>query len=616
MKIINHIKIALLFGFLTGLLIGIVDILGRVFIWSFQWFELYLALFTSILIVTVIFFILSLIIELIRTFLRLKINDKILCFSVSIAFLFLYYGVALADNFFIPYDFKHPFSMTVNGTIFIISGLIFLFLFFKKNITLNMISFMQKGKIKKILTNIIFTISVFVIISFIMDVFLLYYVPTYESSKDISEYPNVILITFDSVRADHLSLYGYPLNTSPNLDKFTEQAVVFTNAISTASWSLPSYSSLVTGKYSKNHGANLRTQYLDEDELLLAEILKENGYVTVGFSGGIYTKLKYGVAQGLMTHNDRLDFFEHIHTFEKLNIRSTVNTVFPWTDEFLFKSDGEKSAEELNKEIFKWLDKNNDQTFFMYIDYNDPHTPYNLGSEFQYKFTDLTLDYSEVEEVLAKKRYANVPDFLIDYLIAIYDTEIFYLDFHIKKFFKELEELNLMDKTLIVILADHGQEFYEHGHFEHADTLYEEVIHVPLIIHYPKELNAKRIEKRISTVDILPTILDVLQIEVPEQIDGESLTPLIENKIGYSREYTLSELYGRAGKEEFLQQIALSNQYWKLIEVEPDIETLPSSLFNLMTDPQEQRNLYDVYPDKRKELQQSLAALTGADNLK
>jgi arylsulfatase A-like enzyme len=272
------------------------------------------------------------------------------------------------------------------------------------------------------------------------------------------------------------------------------------------------------------------------------------------------------------------------------------------------KQDGDKPSIEVNKGIFKWLDKNKDTPFFMFIDYTDPHGPFTLGRE--YRTTNVTRSHLELYRAyIDKKRYDDISKDIINDLINLYDPEIMYIDHHIGKLLNKMDELDIKNNTIIIITADHGIEFYEHGYFDKGETMYQEIIHVPLIFYYPKEFKPQRIEKSVSNTDIMPTILGLLKIEVPVDIDGMSLVPLVKNG-SYNRKYVASEAFGRLGIEETEQQIAIISGDWKLIEVRPKTETIPSALYNLRTDPKEQRNLYNIYTKKRNELQKYISEVT------
>ncbi|RLG16811.1 hypothetical protein DRN62_02930, partial [Nanoarchaeota archaeon] len=533
MRAVEHLKLATFTGFLVGLFLGTVDFLARIIVWSFEWFELYLSLFTSILIVMPLFTTLGLLMELVRRAVKFKFDRKrarLFYFSSSIAFLLCFYGLSIVNSFILHFKtFRDPLALKLSSLVFVFSGAVFLSLLLKGDeLASKAFSLLSYLKRKKILENYVFFVFAFIIISFFMDIFLLNYIPTLKSSEEVRNYPNVILITLDTLRADHLSLYGYPLNTTPNLDRIAEDAVVFEDAIATSSWTLPSHASIFTGRYPYHHGATARHQLLRHEEKLLAEILREKGYVTAGFVGGPFCKAKYGIAQGFMFYDDRLDFFEYWHTFDKLYIGRIFHVAFPDIDKFIFRSDGERSSEEINRRVFKWLEKNKDQTFFMFINYFDTHMPYNLGKEFKERFTNDTRSYKDVVKIFALKRNEEVSEEDVDFIASLYDTEIFHLDHHLEELFDELDELGIKNDTIIIITSDHGEEFHDHGGFGHGWTLYQEVVHVPLIIYYPKEFSPKRIEERVSLTDLFPTILDVLGMDTPENIDGVSLLPLIK----------------------------------------------------------------------------------------
>ena len=260
--------------------------------------------------------------------------------------------------------------------------------------------------------------------------------------------------------------------------------MVFENAISPSSWTLPAHSSLFTGKYIFKHNASKRHQKLDKFQITLAEILKNRGYNTAGFIGGPYCKAKYGIEQGFITYKDRLDFFEHIFTFDRFSIRNLFIFLFPSLHDFIFRTDGERTAKEINRDVVKWLKRNKKSNFFVFINYFDAHTPY-IRKEFLYLFTNDTREYNKVKRSLNTKRYGNVSKEDVEYMKDHYDAEIFYLDFYLGKLLNELQRLNLINNTIIIITADHGEEFYEHGGFEHFETLYEEVIHVCLLYTSP-----------------------------------------------------------------------------------------------------------------------------------
>lgn len=615
MKTLNNVKLAAFTGLVVGAVHGTVDIIARIAALSFEWFELYQALLIPFVAYTLGFVVLSLFIELIRRILKLNITKKTLTvfyFTTSVILLITFYPMFFINRvLLVKISFWNPISLAINFTVFFVLGILYILLNTKaKDTVYSFMNLMKKWKINKIIKNYIFGAIIFIVISLFLDLYLLNYFPNFESNADLDEYPNIILISIDSLRADHLSLYGYSLNTSPNLDEFAKDAVVFDNSIGTAPGSLASVPAILSGKYSTHHNVTLLNQELSSKLTTLPKILKAKGYNTAGFVSVVYIKAKYGFGQDFITYKDRIDFFEWAHTREEFGLRQTLEAFIPGYSS-LMKQDADKAAPELNKDVFRWLDKNKDNPFFMYIHYYDPHAPFNLGKEF--RTTNDTRDYFELEEYYKnQKRYEYVPKDVIDAVINLYDAEIMYVDQYIGKLLNKLYELDIKNNTMIIITADHGEEFYDHGYFFKSSTLYQEIIHIPLIIYYPKEFNPRRIEETVSHVDILPTILDVLGIEVPADVDGMSLVPLIKNG-SYNREFVAAEIYGRPGVEEAHYMIAIISGDWKLIELRPKIKGVPSALYNLKTDPKEQRNLYDIYVEKRNELRKYIVNVTSID---
>ncbi|MBU89916.1 hypothetical protein CMO94_00110 [Candidatus Woesearchaeota archaeon] len=624
MRFLDHIKLAGFTGLTVGMLFGVIDSMVRVMAWSFEWFELYQTLLVSAVLATLGFVIVGIFIELFGKALRLNFTKKnLLVFYVvsSILVMLLVYGeIFINFKLFDAFTRSYQPRIVVSLLFPLIVGLIYIALLTKgKEIVLYIVNYTQRKKLKVLAKNFIFVVLIFIITSFLVDIYFLNSIQNYSYNKETNEVPNVVFITLDTVRADHLSLYGYYLNTSPNIDNLAKDSVVFDNAVSPSPWTLPSHASFFSGKYLFNHNATIANQHLDNTETTLAEILRAKGYNTAGFVGGPYTKKKYGIGQGFETYKDRIDFFEYVQTFNNWGITYIITEFFPGVYKIL-GSDGFRSSEDLNKDIFAWLDKNSKQSFFMFINYFDAHDPYNLGSEFRDQFVNETKKYPDID-LWNFERYKSISEDTIYHLSRLYDTEIFFLDYHLGKFVNKLDELGIKNNTIIIITADHGEEFYDHGGFLHTQTLYEEVIHVPLIIYYPKEFKSKSIHNRVEAMAIFPTILDILDVEIPRDIDATSLLPLINNEQGYNKKYAFSELFSKPRRSDQpisanLQFKSISDDNWKIIEAEPNIEILPPSLFNLKTDPREQKNFYDVYPNKRKELQKLIASLTEDDEQK
>ena len=277
---------------------------------------------------------------------------------------------------------------------------------------------------------------------------------------------NVILISIDTLRADHLGVYGYERNTSPNIDKFSMENIRFSNHITTSASTLPSHTSMFTGLYPKNHDILSNGWVLNDSLITLAEILEEEGYETMGIiSSEQVLGSRFGISQG---------FGEYLDDANRTN------------------------ATLITKRAISWLEKNNrEDSFFLFMHYWDPHLPYNAPSEFH-----LWGNKSKV---------------------SLYDADIRYLDDNLKKLFDFLNENGFFNNTLIILTADHGEALGEKGLEGHGSPLYEMTVHVPLIIHLPGLNKKTKIEYQTSSVDLLPTILDILDIKRSLYFDGISL---------------------------------------------------------------------------------------------
>ena len=321
---------------------------------------------------------------------------------------------------------------------------------------------------------------------------------------------NVILISIDALRADHLGVYGYSKNITPNIDKIAKEGLIFANAYSQAPLTRPSISSLMTSKYPHEHGVFTNRYVLNESETTLAEILKSKKYTTAAFVGwSILHKKSFG--QGF-------DYYNNL----------TENEI--------------ENASEINKEVVSWLEKNHNNKFFIWIHYMEPHDPYGCsktdGSNKQIALTNL------LKPDLSKKD--------IDSYVTFYDDGIKCLDDEIGNFAEKLKELDLNKNTVIIITADHGEGFYEHlRYIGHGVDLYNELIKIPLIIKLPQKLN-KTVQENVESIDILPTILDVLGLEYKNEYSGSSLIPLIfgheknstvYSEINYKQLDTLDKVY-------------------------------------------------------------------------
>ena len=378
-------------------------------------------------------------------------------------------------------------------------------------------------------------------------------------SLDESEL-NILFITLDTLRADHLGCYGYDNVETPNIDRLAETGILFKNAVSQAPLTLPSHSSIFTGTYPSYHGVRDNGGfYLEAEQTTLAELLKERGWATSAFIGAFVLDSRWGLNQGF-------DFYFDDFDLSKYKVVSLDSV----------QRDGGKVTEA----FFNWLDKNPQKNFFSWIHLYDPHTPYDPPEPFKTKYSHYTW--------------------------GLYDGEIAYVDVLIGQIMDRLQEKNIQDNTLIVIVGDHGECLGEHAEYTHGFFVYDAAIMVPLIIHIPSSsLSGKQVLEIVETVDIMPTLLQLLGLSIPKEVQGKSLVPLIagdrirEERFAYSETYFPRYRYGWSPLK------CLRGPQYKYIQA-PKPE-----LYDFINDPGELNNIYHQDPrrsrlfvEKLKELQE------------
>ncbi|MEK6715283.1 MAG: sulfatase [Candidatus Omnitrophota bacterium] len=395
-------------------------------------------------------------------------------------------------------------------------------------------------------------------------------------SGNLANKYNVILISIDTLRADHLSCYGYERNTSPYIDEFSQRCALFTNAFSTSAWTVPAHASLFTGMYASRLGLvqSPRPGILPEEIKTLAEILNQSGYNTAGFHGGGYVSANFGFNRGFSTYRSKGSRFED-------NLR----------------------------DCFGWLERHKKLPFFLFLHGFNCHVPFNPPRKFDIYSKGMRSTYNtNRKSIYAWEPLKNKED--LEFIIAKYDGEIKYTDFLIKKVVQKLEELHLIEKTIIIITSDHGEEFMEHGQLGHIRTLYEELIRIPLLVYIPFINSGKKIDKVVSLVDIPATILEILDAKYKHTSDGRSLLSLIKTSTHNSTSFVISEtgkdpnknigdLPPRLGYEvpEFIRCVRTNE--WKLIL---DKDNNPIELYCISKDPKERENVCNLELSMRDEL--------------
>jgi arylsulfatase A-like enzyme/Tfp pilus assembly protein PilF len=295
---------------------------------------------------------------------------------------------------------------------------------------------------------------------------------------DFSDY-NLLLVTIDTLRADHLPAYGYTKIHTPNLDRLANESFVFEDAIAQVPMTLPSHTSILTGLLPPVHGIRDNAGFiLDPKVNTLAEILKSKNYKTAAFISAFVLDSQFGLDQGFDLYSDNFSLIQAQTDSSHLSRR----------------------AEETELEVDAWLKKNSDQKFFVWVHYYDPHDPYDPPEPYKTEFAS-----------------------------SLYDGEIAYTDHVFGKLYDLLDQLQLKEKTIVVMAGDHGEGLGEHKEQTHSLFIYNATQHVPLMIRLPKE-KPKRIKGIVSLVDVVPSVLEWLGIQPDQNLQGRSLIPMIEGK--------------------------------------------------------------------------------------
>ncbi len=393
-------------------------------------------------------------------------------------------------------------------------------------------------------------------------------VPLFTSlGSETSTRPNIILISIDTLRADHLSCYEYQRRTSPNIDALAHGGALFENAISQSNWTLPSHMSIMTSQIPRSHGIQTIEQRLPKFKVTLAEVLRNAGYTTVAFTGGYNVDARFGFDQGFDTyHGDKVYY---LTLEEKVKYGKGVRLSY------------------LLPEVLNWLSSHKDEPFFMFLHCWDTHAPYMQHEEFVEEFSPgYTGSISMVtHELVSALNSSSVeaPAEDVERIRALYDNEIRYVDTFLGRFFDAIDRWNLFEKTIIVLTSDHGDELLEHG-FGHGLFLHEPEIHVPLIVSYPHVIPAGiRVGDVVQSIDIMPTLLELAGLTYTERVEaelqGKSLSRLLER----SQHDSVAFSEGDTGRE-----ICLRTGRYKLIaSAQPDSKQRKVQLYDILRDPAE-----------------------------
>jgi arylsulfatase A-like enzyme len=376
---------------------------------------------------------------------------------------------------------------------------------------------------------------------------------------------DVVLIVLDTTRADRLSIYGHTRPVSPNLEEFARDSVVYERAWSPASWTLPSHASLLTGQYPTAHGARItpftdatstgeNPAHLREDAVTLAELLRERGYRAAAFAGAGWLAPEFGLLQGY-------------------EVRDAVNNrTLP--------------AEQISQRAIAWLESvPREQPVHLLVNYFDPHFPYDPKPPYdRYARGKPDVKVPGLGDIFGKKPPSAEQ---LAKMLDLYDGEIEYMDHHLGRLFDALQRLGRYDDAMIVVISDHGELFGEHGDSGHGAWLWEELVRIPLIVHYPGGRDAgTRDSSTVSTVDVLSWIGSELGLELPSDTHG---MPAGSRELVLAQEFP-NALFVKLGGEKLDRDLVAGVAWpWKLIESSRGERWL----YRLDADPRELENVAD-----------------------
>lgn len=360
--------------------------------------------------------------------------------------------------------------------------------------------------------------------------------------------PNVLILLVDALRPDHLSLHGYSRATSPAVDSFAADGLVFEQAAAQAPWTKPSTATLLTGRYPSAHGMSLMASGVPESIELLPETLQREGYRTAIVTANNFVTPVFGFGRGVdyiyASHPPRFLQLMLGHLLARLRewsgLAGRAMTLLERTERSLLGGGtppGGLRAGGLVGALRAWLDADaSGRPFFAYVHFMETHAPYEPPPPYDTLF--MTPELAAMPRVSNYPTYAGFlpfeggraisPDSLAN-MLALYDGGIRYFDDCFAKLRAGLRESGREENTLILLTADHGEEFFDRGAWGHGHSLYEELIHVPLILRCPSRLGefaGRRYPHQVRHVDLVPTILEVCGLAVPPGLDGQSLLPI------------------------------------------------------------------------------------------
>jgi arylsulfatase A-like enzyme len=422
----------------------------------------------------------------------------------------------------------------------------------------------------------------------------------------------VILIQGDTLRKDHLDVYGYERPTAPTLRRLAEDGVLFNNAITQTGWTKAETPSILTSLYPTTHGVHAIPDRLPASATTIAEVYRNAGYATASFSSVAFTGQFTNLHQG----------FEEVHESE-----SAVGRAGP---------QGAKTAREYVDRLVGWLEDHRDVPSFVYLHVFDPHSPYEPNRPYDTMWADPKGREEYLRQQQLLKKFIKSP-FMADRGMATreelvaagidpaaylryskdwYDGSIRGMDAEIARLVERIQELGLRDRSVIAFYADHGEEFQDHGRMFHGQSVYGEMMRVPLIFWGPGRVGkGVKVEETVQLIDVMPTLLELSGLKPPEGVQGQSLRPLLAGTdkggvaAAWTRRPAVSEKKPNSDPDfpGAAESYAIAEGDWKLIHnvVRPP-DTPEFELFDFYKDPLDQRNVAAEHPDVVERLTKQL----------
>lgn len=407
--------------------------------------------------------------------------------------------------------------------------------------------------------------------------------------------PNIIILVVDTLRQDHLGCYGYFRDTTPQIDSLAEAGVRFAQAVTVMPHTLPTHISLFTSRYPAEHGVMMNGEVYDGRYTTLAEILANDGYATAAFVGAHPLHSKFGIGKGFQTYHD----FDHWKT----------------------------SADHVTRESLDWLETHAGTPFFLWLNFYDPHVPYSPPERLREKFaadnalkewaggrgTSSFENWADVFDRTTITHIRTPPGQLAFFKnLSLYDAEVAFADEAVGQVISALDDKSLLDRSLVVLLSDHGEGLGDHDFWFHGLHLYEEQVLIPLVFRFPgAEYAGRVVESQTSILDVMPTILDFLDLEEPDGVRGDSLMNLMTKErrkrpthhaFSESRVYPPKKPRGPAHWTK-VRRHSVRTPRWKLVRTTEGEEIL----YDLNADPEE---LADISASNRKQTRRLGRALT------